>query len=212
MQAYVINLRSSPERWKAIKREFVDSDIRLTRIDAVKSPYNGAHGCFRSFIKALKQAKRRHLPNVLILEDDCLPVTGWRSKWRKIQAWLDAHPEKWDLYSGGAHQIHLAREIGREDGVVYYDPAWSVAAHWLYIPERSYDRLLNYYELASSGTALVSSLGIDVHNNLFKTVISDPFVAYQKSGASNINKTYRNTTKLFRNAERGLRSTRRQTA
>jgi hypothetical protein len=210
MQAYVINLKSSPERWAAIKGRFANSDVKLTRIDAVKSKYNGAHGCFRSFIKALRLAKRNHLPNVLILEDDCLPVNGWRSKWRKIKSWLDANPEKWDLYSGGAHQIHYAREIGREDGIIYYDPLWSVAAHWLYVPERSYETLLRYYELASSGTALIPDMGIDVHNNLFKTVITDPFIAYQKSGHSDINKIYRNTTKLFKNAERGLRATRKR--
>jgi hypothetical protein len=204
MKAYVINLKSRPDRWASIKKRFSGSDIELERLEAVKSPSNGAHGCFLSFIKALKLAKKAGLPNVLILEDDCLPVVGWKGRWRKIQKWLDSRPEKWDLYSGGSHQIAFAKQIGQEEGIIYYDPVWSIAAHWLYIPERSYDMLLSHYEKYSYGAAVWSKLGIDVHNNLFKTVITHPFVAYQESGHSNINKTYRNTNKIFKNAEMGL--------
>lgn len=209
MKAFVINLKSRPDRWAKIKARFANSDIKLERINAVKSTHNGAHGCFLSFIKALKLAKQKDLESVLILEDDCLPVPGWKKTWAVVQTWLEQNPEKWDIYSGGAHKIAFANKIGQADTVVFYDPAWSVAAHMLFIPKRSYDMLLNHYEKVSYGAAVWPLLGVDVHNNLFKTVISHPFIAYQDSGFSNINKTHRNTNRIFRNAENGLRHTKK---
>jgi hypothetical protein len=209
MKAFVINLKSRPDRWAKIKKHFAGSNIELVRLEAVKNGNNAAHGCFLSFIKALKRAKKEGLPNILILEDDCLPVAGWKDKWQKIQKWLDSHPKKWDLYSGGSHHIAFAKEIGSEDGIVYYDPFWSIAAHWLYIPERSYDMLLSHYEKYSF-TASLLHFGVDVHNNLFKTVITYPFVAYQDSDYSNLRKTYRNQKKTFKNSEKGLSTTKKR--
>lgn len=204
MHAFVINLKSREDRWEKIQRHFHNSKIKLTRIDAVKSQSNGAHGCFLSFIKAIKMAKKMGLPEILILEDDCLPVPGWRSQWRRIQKWLKSNPEKWDIYSGGAHFIFNAKQIGQEDDITYYDPAWSVAAHWLYIPERSYSMLLDYYQKVTGLTKTFSLLGIDVHNNFFKTVITCPFIAHQDSGISDIVKTVRDNKKTFTNAEASL--------
>jgi len=212
MNAFVINLKSRSDRWNRIKRRFADSDIKLTRINAVKSRSSGAHGCFLSFIKALKMAKKMGLPEVLILEDDCLPVAGWKSKWRRIHTWLQSNPDKYDLYSGGAHQIIGAHKVGGADGIKYYDPVWSVAAHWLYIPERSFDMLLEHYIKVSDFAAYNTLLGIDVHNNLFKTLISCPFIAYQDSGISNIKERHRDTKKLFVCAEANFcRQNRRKT-
>jgi len=209
MNAFVINLKSRPDRWGKIQKRFANSDMKLTRIDAIKS---GAHGCFLSFIKALKLAKRLGLPEVLILEDDCLPVAGWKSKWRRIHTWLSSNPDKWDLYSGGAHKIIWPEKIGHADGINYYNPAWSIAAHWLYIPERSYTMLLEHYTKVSGFALYNGLLGIDVHNNLFKTVISCPFIAYQDSGVSNVRGTYRDTKQLFIDAEADLcTSNRRKT-
>jgi len=209
MKAFVINLKSRPDRWAKIQKHFAGSDIELVRLEAVKSRSNGAHGCFLSTIKILKIAKKERLPNILILEDDCLPVVGWKNKWRKIKKWLDSHPKKWDIYLGGSNYITFPKEIGREDGIIYYDPFWSVAAHWVYIPQRSYDMLLSHYEKYAF-TASLFSIATDNHNNLFKTVITYPFVAYQESDFSNVTKTYRDRSKTFKNAERGLRHTRKR--
>jgi hypothetical protein len=212
MKAYVINLDSRPDRWLHIQRRFRGSNISLERISAVRERV-GAYGNFRSFIKALKMAQRLRLPNILILEDDCVPREGWMKLWPEVVAWLDANPDKWDIYSGGAWQIHFPKTVGRSKSVVFYDPAWSVAAHWLYIPERAYAGLIDYYTRVSGLTSVVPALGIDVHNNAFKTVVSYPFMAYQEDGFSNIKGTRRNLVKQFKNAERGLRdrrSTRKQ--
>ena len=205
IDAYVLNLDSRPDRWASLKKKFQGSEslFKLHRVSAVVKDV-GAHGNFLSCIKAIKLAKKRGLAEVLILEDDCLPVKGFREKWTVIKNWLDSNPDKWDIYSGGAHQILLPESIGEAKGFKFYDPMWSVASHWIYIQERSYDKLLKHYNRFSIGANYWSKLGVNVHNNLFKTVISHPFIAYQDSGFSDINKRKRSTRKLFRNAERGL--------
>jgi len=204
MHAFIINLKARQDRWEKIRRHFANSEVKLTRIEAVKSQSNGAHGCFLSFIKAIKKAKKMGLPEILILEDDCLPVVGWKRQWKKIQNWLKSNPEKWDIYSGGAHSIINAHQIGQEDGITYYDPSWSVAAHWLYIPERSYNMLLDYYQKVTGLTKSIGLLGIDIHNNFFKTVITCPFIAHQDSGRSDIEKIVKDNKKTFINAEANL--------
>lgn len=201
MQAFVLNLDSRPDRWALIKKRM--PEFKLRRISAIVKPVGG-YGNFLSIIKAIQTAKRERLPEVLILEDDCLPKKGYIGIWRKVKKWLDLNPDKWDIYSGGAHQIFGPNFIGSTDGVKFYDPLWCVASHWIYVQERSYDKLLAHYKRYCIGASYWSKLGVDVHNNLFTTVISYPFIAYQDSGYSNVNKTHRNTRKLFRNSERGL--------
>ena len=199
----MINLDSRSDRWLTIQKLFSGSNLQLQRIPAVKNP-NGAYGNILSFIKAIKLAKKMHLANILIIEDDCLPRPGWARRWRRIRLWLDQNPDAWDIYSGGSWQIVAPRKIAAFDGITMYDPLWAVAAHWLYIPERSYDKLIDHYTQASHITKYVGLLGIDVHNNLFKTVTSYPFLAYQKSGRSNIAQKHRNVETIFGTAESHL--------
>ena len=105
LDTFVINLDSRQDRWANIKRHFKESNFKLRRISAVIKEV-GAYGTFLSFIKAIKLAKKERLSEVLILEDDCLPKKGFEKKWIIIKEWLDKHPTKWDIYSGG-QQIYI---------------------------------------------------------------------------------------------------------
>jgi hypothetical protein len=207
MLAFVLNLKSRPERWENIQKRFDGTSVQVMRINAVRHRV-GAYGNFLSFIRALRKAKAMKLPAVILMEDDCLPTPGWEKRWVAVQEWLDNHPESWDIYSGGVWQILEPVEIGRagtRGEIVMYDPMWSVAAHWLYIPERSYDKLLSYYERVSGVTAVIPLAGINVHNNFFKTVTSYPFMAYQDSGFSDIQTRDRELENAFTQAEARLR-------
>jgi len=204
MLAFVLNLHSRPDRWERIKKRFMGTSIQVVRIAARRHKV-GAYGCFLSFIKALKKARAMKIPGIILMEDDCLPTPGWEKRWLTVRRWLDNNPDKWEIYSGGAWHIVEPVEIGRADGVVFYDPMWSVAAHWLYVPERSYDKLIDYYERVSIGTRLIPLAGINVHNNLFKTVTSYPFIAYQENGPSDISGKGRMLEKEFAEAEKQLK-------
>ena len=203
MKAYVINLLSRPDRLKEIKKRFKDSEFEIKRINAVrnKEPHIGVT---KSFLKALKKAKKEKIPEVLLLEDDCKPLIGWKSRWKKIKKWLDVNEDKWDIYSGGAWNIIMPTQIGKIDDIIIYKPLYSLAAHWIYVPERSYDLLINAYTSFLSIQSIIPMAGLDHYNNIFKTVISKPFMATQTSDMSNTTKKYRNTDKLFKNAEERL--------
>ena len=88
INTYVINLDSRPDNWSDIKKHFKGTNFKLTRIPAVIKNV-GAYGTFLSFIKALKLAKKKGLSEILILEDDCLPVKGFEKRWETIKDWLD---------------------------------------------------------------------------------------------------------------------------
>jgi hypothetical protein len=204
LDTFVINLDKRPDRWELIKKRFAGTNFKLERISAVVKPV-GAYGNFLSFVKAIKLAKKRGLEEILIVEDDCLPKRGFEKKWESIRLWLEINPDKWDLFSGGSHSVILPDLIGEIDGIKIYNPLWAVAAHWIFIPQRSYDKVLEYYSKVSIGANYCSLLGVDVHNNFLKTVISVPFIAYQDDGYSDISKGKRRTRKkLFRNCEKSI--------
>jgi GR25 family glycosyltransferase involved in LPS biosynthesis len=201
---FVINLKSRPDRWELIQKRFADTSFKLERLIAVVKPV-GAYGNFLSMIKAIKLAKKRDMEEVLIIEDDCLPKRGFEKKWKLIKSWLKMNPDKWDIFSGGSHSVFLPDLVGETHGIKLYNPMWAVAAHWLFIPKRAYDKVLNYYEKVSIGANYIPFLGIDVHNNFLKTIISVPYIAYQDNGYSNISKKNRSTRKkIFRNSEKSI--------
>lgn len=148
-QGLVINLSSRRDRWKRIQERFEDSPIRLRRLNALEHPI-GSYGLFRSFIKAIEYARDHNLPDILILEDDCVPVDGWLEKWAIIQNWLKENPAKWEIYSGGSGVIKNPVEIGRVGTTVFYDPELTTAAHWIYMEKRVYTKAIRYFPNAGN--------------------------------------------------------------
>jgi GR25 family glycosyltransferase involved in LPS biosynthesis len=204
MKAIVINLHSRRDRWKKIQTYFEDTSISLRRLNALEHPI-GSYGLFRSFIKALEYARDHRLPEVLILEDDCMPVDNWEEKWHKIQGWLKKNPEKWEIYSGGSGVIKNPVEIGRVDSTVFYNPELSTSAHWIYMEARTYNKAIKYFRSVCSNSKTAPELGIDIQMHSLKTIISYPFVAYQDSGYSNLQAKHRNLEEIFKRAEDSLK-------
>jgi len=68
-KTYYINLNRRPDRREHIEKELLHSGLDYERFEAIdESP--GSLGCTKSHIEVLKLAKKNHLKNVLILEDD----------------------------------------------------------------------------------------------------------------------------------------------
>jgi glycosyl transferase family 25 len=71
---YYINLENRTDRKEQFLNNFTKYDIeninRIERIDAIKTPENGAVGCLLSHIKALETAQKDNTDIVLICEDD----------------------------------------------------------------------------------------------------------------------------------------------
>lgn len=213
--AFVINLDSRPERWKAIQKRFKGAPFRLERMSAIQHD-NGAYGNFQSFLKALRLAKQRDLESVLILEDDCLPRKGWAKQWAEVRTWLDSHPEEWDIYSGGAWGGNSTLQSLSEmfgtgpspienagENTIFKYPILTLGAHWLYVPKRSYTKMLPIFTRLSGLPTLDKRLGMDLLNGLFfRTVSSYPFIAYQHSSFSNINEEFVDKQAFIQESER----------
>lgn len=202
-QGYVINLDSMPDRWRKIQERFKDSNVQLHRVSAIeKRP--GAYGLLLTAIKILENAKEKGLDAILMLEDDCMPTPGWQERWELIKQWLTNHPTLWDIYSGGSTYYNSPKEVGHIDYIRFFQPKNTYAAHWVYIPARSYDMMIKIYTKHLHTTRVRPSVGIDIIHRYVKRVISHPFMAYQEDGYSNLKGTLRNLHKWFKNAEDSL--------
>lgn len=184
MLAYVINLDTNKERWEDMKKEFKNSSIQLKRFNAIRDE-KGAYGLMRSFIGALKLARKNKLKNVLILEDDCKLAPNWKSNWSKITKWLHENPDKWDIYSGSGWNIQFPKLVGEIDNeIALFDPIISWATNWLYIPERNYSRIIKHFDKIKEFIKypIIEYLFVldNINHFYYKTIISYPFISYQK--------------------------------
>ena len=215
MEAYVINLKSSNDRWIAIQKSFEGTDIQLHRMEPVKATratkklrkYNvRSQSNFLSFLNIIKMAKKKDLPNILILEDDCMPVPNFTEKWRKVKTWLDANPDKWDIYSGGSSMIKNPTPIAESKDTIFYRPKETYGAFFIYIHKDAYDTVIQQYTKDITRSPIVAS---NVTNYRLKLVISHPFVAYHRDGKSTLSDLYLKLGPKLKRLERELGKTRK---
>ena len=213
MIGYVINLKKDEQRWEDMKKEFKGSSIQIRRFDAIKDSV-GAYGLMKSFIGILKIARKNKLKNVLILEDDCKLTPNWQSNWNKITKWLDENPEKWDIYSGSGWNVILPDIVGEIDNkIAFFDPLISWSANYIYIPQRNYSRIIKHFDSIVEYIKYPLLHYIFVLDNIinfcYKTLISYPFIAYQKDTyKSNIHQgilTKKFKTSIFVKEEKRLK-------
>jgi len=214
MEAYVINLKSSKDRWQRIQKSFEGTGIHLNRVDPVKATkikgickkHIGTQSLFLTVLKLVKDAKRKELPNILVLEDDCVPAADFSEKWLKVKSWLDIHTDKWDMYSGGSLSIKDPILIEKVGDIRLYEPKSSWSSHFIYIQSGAYDTVIRKYSNDFKRTAIVATDGI---NSTMKLIVSHPFVAYQKDGKSTITRKISSVLSEMKTVERKLGKTRK---
>jgi hypothetical protein len=168
----------------------------------------------KSFIGILKIARKSKLKNVLILEDDCKLTPNWQSNWNKITKWLDDNPDKWDIYSGSGWNVILPDIVGEIDNkIAFFDPLISWSTNYIYIPQRNYSRIIKHFDSIVEYIKYPLLHYIFVLDNIinfcYKTLISYPFIAYQKDKyKSNIHQgilTKKFKTSIFVKEEKRLK-------
>ena len=107
-----INLDRRPERWKKVEEQFarhgITSVVRSPGVDGLKLhlppawPYSPGHyGCLQSHLAVLRAARKNRVPNILILEDDCVFDEEFN---QKFPHYMKQVPRAWDmLLLGGKH-------------------------------------------------------------------------------------------------------------
>jgi GR25 family glycosyltransferase involved in LPS biosynthesis len=210
MIAFVMNLETRPERWKKMKKDFLNSGIRLKRFVGKKLEV-GLCGTLDSTVKILKEAKEMKLKNVLILEDDCKLQKGWKDNWKIIKEWLDDNLDKWDIYSGGNTNVYFPKEVARlNKNISLYDPIFSTASHWIYISEINYNKIIKHYstilKVCNTMGRVIHPITSDIYNNFLKTLISYPYLSYQyESMSDTVHHIRTSHRKKFINSEKYLK-------
>ena len=118
-KTYVINLKPRQDRWSQIKKDFKNIDLQLNRwnatdgsklsensINKITTPLcnqfctNGIIGCWLSHFNIWKSIVKNKETNVLILEDDAIPIDNFEKEF--LQGYNDL-PNDWDLVFLGCY-------------------------------------------------------------------------------------------------------------
>lgn len=138
-----INLESRKDRKKEFLSNFPSYDPNsniIERIDAIYEPDNGALGCLKSHIKALKYASTLNTPYVLIAEDD-LYIKDMNYAVNSIKNFFENF-HNWDVLMLSINLIYS--DPTNVDGIIRVKSAQTTAG---YLIKKSYiSKILFIYE------------------------------------------------------------------
>jgi hypothetical protein len=203
---YVINLDERSDRLKKISDMFLQENLYLKRIPAIKDTI-GIRGCGYSHMNAIQMAKDEGLPSILILEDDCLP-TKYFKYWFPIKEWLDNNMDKWDIFNGG--NVNYGMHPNEQDKIqpvcsinntIKLYKSLTLAFHFYYVNSKVYDTMLEWKTVSDNDKSLV--LGVDQWPDMkgLITISSVPFLAIQEDGYSDNDGIKRSWSNTFERAE-----------
>jgi hypothetical protein len=171
------------------------TDWPFERVDAIKCD-NGARGCALSHIKAIKLAKERGVPWVLILEDDCLMIPDARDRFIGLLNLLWERRVEWDVYSGG---VTYLREYSTADLENSLFKVKAYATQFILIHSGSYDLIINRFDEQPD----IPVYDVFLYKE-FRVWTSVPFLSGQRPDRSDIQNRSIDYTSLFRKAEEVL--------
>ncbi len=147
----IINLAERADRRAETREEFkragwpientkADFFPAIRPMEAAGFPSVGVRGCFLSHMLAIKQAKKEHLANILIMEDDIAFIADINSI--AAEALQELEGKKWGfLYLGHEHHSDLPSETRLEK---ISEPL--LLAHFYAVNSTIFDRFLTFLE------------------------------------------------------------------
>jgi len=175
LPCFCINLDSRPERWEQTKKSFEGTGLVLQRFNAIKHA-EGWRGCGESHVALAREAMRKGLPWILILEDDCEPVADFSTRWPIVKMALWEQRHAWDMFLGGPTAIK--------------GPIETIGEH-LTLIDGAY--ALHFYLLNASGYERAIAWNPDRHGPIdvyysdqFRIAVSQPLLAIQRQSMSDI--------------------------
>jgi GR25 family glycosyltransferase involved in LPS biosynthesis len=178
---YVINLDERKDRWESILKSFNNPYFNLIRVSAIKEN-QGWIGCFKSHIECIKIAKNKGLKNIMVIEDDCIPIDSmdkFIGRLKVVKEFLDKIND-WDIYLGGtvmASPFTYKNIISfKNEKFVEFSKAY--ATHMICYNSKVYDLFLSFQP----------KLPIDeIWHGKINAIVSVPFLVRQLPGFSDIN-------------------------
>ncbi len=180
---YVINLEKRKDRWEHIVKTFNIPDINLIRVQAVESVNKkGWIGCFESHKKCIQIAKEQGLKNIMVIEDDCLPldtdITIFKSRLEIVKNYLDTHDD-WNIYLGGTATFGPPDydRIIKYENETFVEFTRAYMTHMIAYNSNCYDLYLDYQ---------ITKPVDEFWFGKIKAIVSVPFLATQLEGFSDI--------------------------
>jgi hypothetical protein len=200
---YVINLEKRKDRWEHILKTFSDPEINLIRVDALEiEKKRGWFGCFESHKKCIRIAKEKGLKNIMVIEDDCLPMdsnfTIFKSRLEKIKNYLDTHDD-WNIYLGGTATFgssdydRVIKDSNSDETFVEFTRAYMT--HMIAYNSNCYDLYLDYEIVKPVDEFWFGKI---------KALVSVPFLATQLEGYSDIVKRHKSDTMRIKEGNQKL--------
>ena len=137
LPTFVINMKSRPDRWKHIQKEF--ATWNLERIEAPHTK-PGWKGCTISHRKCIELAKERRYPWTLILEDDATLSLEAFKRFKELLPLLWKTRKEWDVFNGGFSTVHTAYVL-QTSPPLFLATGWG--AHFCLVSASSYDKILH---------------------------------------------------------------------
>ncbi len=182
-EVLVINLDHRSDRWTAIERKCQEANLRPTRVPAVQMSPTW-QGCSYSHLKCMQIAKDRHLPSVLVLEDDATFTPESINRFRDLLPYLWANRDKWERFNGGpTFPPDPTIKIMSKDQKLMY--ARGIAAHFNLIHAGAYDEILKW----DPSDSMIDVYYIALESKfrvVFNSVATAPHISVQSNSASDV--------------------------
>jgi hypothetical protein len=194
IKAYCIHLSKRTDREENMYKEldyFVPNQYII--LEAEKHPI-GKIGVSRSFKKAIREAKKNNLEQVLIFEDDVRFTS--KSSREAFQRAMESLPDDWDILLGG---IYADTNLFDYNDCMKKVESFS-ALHCVLMRDTVYDKILEHKEDDHKTIHLDTYLGEFSKNGTLNIYVAYPMIAIQYEGKSNtVNKVvdYSNYLKKY---------------
>lgn len=182
LKCFCINLDSRPDKWTSTQAAFAGTGLTLERFPGIKHE-QGWKGCGASHVAIAREAARRGLPWVLVVEDDCLPAADFAARWPALREALWRARDSWDIFLGGPTFVEgPARRIEGGGSTPLLEIEQGFALHFYVLNARAYT--------TAAAWGADRDGPIDVYYSEQMRIISAgvPHLATQRPSASDIQK------------------------
>jgi hypothetical protein len=188
VKAYCINLDSRPDKWTEVQEAFAGTDLSLQRFSGIYHK-EGWRGCGASHVAIAREALRLGLPWVIVIEDDCIPVPSFTSRWPAIFEALK-RDNKWDMFIGGA--THVQGPIDVREPLIEIERGF--ALHFYVLKASAFEKAIAW-DADRHGP-------IDVYySDQFRAVTTERVLAIQRPSHSDIRQEETDYTEMFDESE-----------
>lgn len=190
---YCINLDDRPEKWAETKVAFEGTGITPKRFSAIRHT-EGWRGCGASHVAIVREAMRHGHPWILVVEDDCVPAADFAQRWPVVKKALWEERGAWDIFLGGPTYIK-----------------GPIQPHGKHLVEIESGYALHFYVLQAAAYEKVIAWNPDRHGPIdvyysdqLRIVTSQPILATQRNGVSDIEKKELSHDTTFDDSDRAL--------